>query len=167
MKTTMTRCLATLSVFTCLLLLTDVALADRYKDESKQGGERYDRDNYGEKYEERRVGGYHHAPSVGYSNSVWSVGGTWGGPKGGIDVRVWGGSAPVPTPVTAPVYYEEGPRHFSTHHIPPGHLPPPGECRVWFYDRPAGHQPPPTGCGHAEHYAYRHGGRVIYGGPRH
>lgn len=30
--------------------------------------------------------------------------------------------------------------------IPDGHLPPPGECRVWYPDRPAGHQPPPLKC---------------------
>ena len=27
--------------------------------------------------------------------------------------------------------------------IPSGHLPPPGEYRSWFPDRPPGHQPPP------------------------
>lgn len=31
--------------------------------------------------------------------------------------------------------------------IPPGHLPPPGECRIWYPDRPPGHQPPPGSCG--------------------
>lgn len=31
-------------------------------------------------------------------------------------------------------------------HIPPGHLPPPGQCRVWFPDTPPGHQPPPGDC---------------------
>jgi hypothetical protein len=31
-------------------------------------------------------------------------------------------------------------------HIPPGHLPPPGQCRVWYPDRPPGHQPPPGPC---------------------
>ena len=50
--------------------------------------------------------------------------------------------------------------------IPAGHLPPPGECRVWFYERPAGQQPPPTNCGDARRMAYRLGGRVIYGGRR-
>ncbi len=163
MKKTMTRFLATLSVLTCVLLLSDVALADRHKDESKRGEDRGYRDDYGERYEDRDDGGYHHAPAVGYSNSVWSVGGTWGGPKGGIDVQVWGGSAPAP----APIYYEAGPRHYAPPHIPAGHLPPPGECRVWFYDRPPGHQPPPTSCGYAEHYAYRYGGNVVYGSPRH
>jgi len=30
--------------------------------------------------------------------------------------------------------------------VPPGHLPPPGECRIWYPDRPPGHQPPPGDC---------------------
>ena len=30
--------------------------------------------------------------------------------------------------------------------VPPGHLPPPGECRVWYPGRPPGHQPPPGHC---------------------
>ena len=41
--------------------------------------------------------------------------------------------------------------------IPNGHLPPPGECRIWYPDRPAGHQPPPFKCGKAH-------GRVEPGG---
>ena len=48
--------------------------------------------------------------------------------------------------------------------IPPGHLPPPGACRVWIDGRPPGHQPPPTDCRSAEitasHTRYA---RVIYG----
>jgi hypothetical protein len=50
--------------------------------------------------------------------------------------------------------------------VPPGHLPPPGECRVWYRDRPAGHQPPPTTCRQAERIARRDGARVIYGSDR-
>ena len=42
MKKTMTRLLATPSVLTLLLLVSDVALADRHKDESKQGRSGYD-----------------------------------------------------------------------------------------------------------------------------
>ncbi len=37
--------------------------------------------------------------------------------------------------------------------IPPGHLPPPGMCRVWLPGRPPGHQPRPTSCGQARHDA--------------
>jgi hypothetical protein len=31
-------------------------------------------------------------------------------------------------------------------HIPPGHLPPPGQCRIWYPGRPPGHQPAPGNC---------------------
>ena len=51
--------------------------------------------------------------------------------------------------------------------VPPGHLPPPGECRVWYDDRPAGHQPAPTSCREAERVAARDPyARVVYGGTR-
>jgi hypothetical protein len=51
--------------------------------------------------------------------------------------------------------------------IPPGHLPPPGECRVWYDGRPPGQQPPPTSCRDAERIASRsRDARVIYGGDR-
>ena len=30
--------------------------------------------------------------------------------------------------------------------VPPGHYPPPGECRMWNPDLPPGHQPPPYRC---------------------
>ena len=51
--------------------------------------------------------------------------------------------------------------------IPPGHMPPPGECRVWYDGRPPGHQPPPTSCRDAERIASRdRSARVIYGDDR-
>lgn len=48
--------------------------------------------------------------------------------------------------------------------IPPGHLPPPGECRVWYDGVPPGQQPPPTSCAEAHRMASRsRDARVIYG----
>jgi hypothetical protein len=42
---------------------------------------------------------------------------------------------------------------YTTLDIPPGHLPPPGKCRLWYPDRPPGHQPPPENCGHLRAHA--------------
>jgi hypothetical protein len=48
--------------------------------------------------------------------------------------------------------------------VPPGHLPPPGECRVWYDGVPPGRQPRPTNCNEAERLASRdRNARVIYG----
>jgi len=30
--------------------------------------------------------------------------------------------------------------------IPPGHMPPPGKCRIWFPGQPPGQQSPPGDC---------------------
>lgn len=51
--------------------------------------------------------------------------------------------------------------------VPPGYLPPPGTCRVWYDGRPPGHQPEATSCAAAERVARRDRyARVIYGGDR-
>jgi hypothetical protein len=42
---------------------------------------------------------------------------------------------------------------YTTLDIPPGHLPPPGQCRLWYPDRPPGHQPPPQSCGYLRAHA--------------
>ncbi len=65
------------------------------------------------------------------------------------------------TIVTAPEpVYVPTPRE--TVHIPPGHLPPPGKCRIWFPDRPPGHQPPPGDC-HELRFQVPPGAMLIYG----
>jgi hypothetical protein len=46
--------------------------------------------------------------------------------------------------------------------VPPGHLPPPGTCRVWIAGVPPGHQPRPTSCA-AARWDRRQDGRIIYG----
>jgi hypothetical protein len=51
--------------------------------------------------------------------------------------------------------------------VPAGHLPPAGQCRVWYDGQPAGHQPAPTSCALAERVARGDRvARVVYGGPR-
>jgi hypothetical protein len=63
------------------------------------------------------------------------------GNRGGVTVQ-------VPYPAAPPSYdprYQ--PRtYYYGQRMPDGHMPPPGECRVWYPDRPAGHQPPPFKC---------------------
>jgi hypothetical protein len=48
--------------------------------------------------------------------------------------------------------------------VPPGQLPPAGQCRVWYDGVPPGRQPRPTSCRDAERIAARdRNARVIYG----
>ena len=49
--------------------------------------------------------------------------------------------------------------------VPPGHLPPPGLCRIWIDGVPPGRQPRPTDCATAQRHRPANA-RVIYGGPR-
>lgn len=44
------------------------------------------------------------------------------------------------------VYAPERHTHHEDHPVPKGHMPPPGECRIWYPDRPPGQQPPPGDC---------------------
>ena len=61
--------------------------------------------------------------------------------------------------VADPYYF---PQRSAQANIPPGHLPPPGECRIWYPDRPPGHQPPPGDC-RALNRRVPPGAELIYG----
>jgi hypothetical protein len=62
----------------------------------------------------------------------------------------------------ADVYVPHPGPHYGEVRIPPGHMPPPGSCRVWFPDRPAGHQPPPGHCAALRHQVPP-GAMLVYG----
>jgi hypothetical protein len=59
------------------------------------------------------------------------------GGQGGVTVHI---------PLPAPQPYYQPPGYYYAQPIPNGHLPPPGECKLWYPDRPPGHQPPPFKC---------------------
>ncbi len=58
-------------------------------------------------------------------------------------------SAPRPEPLPSSAVVATGPKQGprKLEGVPPGHYPPPGECRLWHNGRPPGHQPPPAPCG--------------------
>jgi hypothetical protein len=60
-------------------------------------------------------------------------------------------SARQPYQPAPPIAHE--PSTAATLGIPPGHLPPPGECRLWVPGKPPGHQQPPRSCAHIERIA--------------
>ncbi len=61
----------------------------------------------------------------------------------------YGGSVPGPYP----------PQHFD---IPEGHMPPPGECRIWIPDLAPGQQSPPGNCYELERQVPR-GAILVHG----
>src|SRR5262249_41636834 len=63
---------------------------------------------------------------------------------------------PSPPPPESVVVVE--PRQI---HVPPGHYPPRGFCRLWYPGRPPGHQPPPMAC---SQLTGRPGAFVLYNG---
>ena len=54
-----------------------------------------------------------------------------------------------------------GPRRLEG--VPRGHYPPPGECRIWYPNRPPGHQPPPTDCRRLVRVRLEPGAFILHG----
>lgn len=44
-----------------------------------------------------------------------------------------------------------GPPYGHAFEVPPGHLPPPGQCRIWYPELPPGQQQPPGNCYDLQH----------------
>src|SRR5262245_32619823 len=55
-------------------------------------------------------------------------------------------SARVVVPVSRPAPSENANAGRTIVKVPPGHYPPPGQCRVWYQGRPPGKQPRATRC---------------------
>ena len=67
--------------------------------------------------------------------------------RGGGEGRGGGPALVVPIPVPVPQgHYGPPPGRDAEPRIPQGHMPSPGECRVWIPGVPAGQQPPPGRC---------------------
>jgi hypothetical protein len=80
---------------------------------------------------------------------------TWHGDEGWVPYR------PAHTPRQV-VYYDVPGPHV---HVPPGHMPPPGHCRLWYPGVPPGHQPPPERCENLFGAHYLPPEAVIVGSP--
>jgi len=65
---------------------------------------------------------------------------------GGLGAAALLGGCVVHGGVHSGHHYPQATYHAAPVQVPPGHLPPPGHCRVWYADRPPGHQPPPVPC---------------------
>jgi hypothetical protein len=59
-------------------------------------------------------------------------------------------SSKQPSPTPVPSARKEGKSTAASLGIPPGHLPPPGQCRVWIPGEPPGHQAKARGCANVE-----------------
>jgi hypothetical protein len=63
--------------------------------------------------------------------------------------------------VVLPPTGSPGPRQLAG--VPRGHYPPPGECRVWYPNRPPGHQPPPVSCDRLRGIRLEPGAFILHG----
>jgi hypothetical protein len=74
----------------------------------------------------------------------------------------WVTHRPAHRPDTDVVYYDT-PRQRVR--VPPGHMPRPGYCRIWYPGVPPGHQPRPERCDRLFRLRYLPPGAVIVGSP--
>ena len=114
---------------------------DRYKERDKEDKERYkDREKEDkERYKDRNK----REDRDGYDDRDRGRDGRYGNGRG-YPTRTGGVLGDVLGWVILPSAGTNGPRHLEG--VPRGQYPPPGECRIWYPNRPAGQQPPPRSC---------------------
>jgi hypothetical protein len=64
----------------------------------------------------------------------------------GVVIADGGGNAPPPRKEPRQDPRNETYASYKTLNIPPGHLPPPGQCKIWYPGKPPGQQGPPMSC---------------------
>jgi hypothetical protein len=64
----------------------------------------------------------------------------------GVVIADGGGSAPPQRQEPRPAPRNETYTSYRTLNIPQGHLPPPGQCKIWYPGKPPGQQGPPMSC---------------------
>lgn len=105
-----------------------------YKYKEKDDKDRYKGDDDDDRYEDRD------------ENRRTRTGGVLGGILGRVVVPPAG---------------TVGPRRLEG--VPRGHYPPPGQCRIWYPNRPPGHQPPPRPCNSLAGVRLEPGAFILHG----
>ncbi|WP_046246740.1 hypothetical protein [Hymenobacter terrenus] len=77
------------------------------------------------------------------------------------NTRPTGGLGDILGRVILPRAGTAGPRELAG--VPRGHYPPPGECRIWYPNRPAGQQPSPTSCNRLAGIRLEPGAFILHG----
>ena len=131
---------------------------ERYKDRDKEYKDRdkdlKDRDKDREKDLKDRDRGYRDRDDDRNKNGR-------DGRNDGRPVRTGGGLGGILGRVILPQAGTTGPRELAG--VPRGHYPPPGECRVWYPNRPAGQQPPATNCDRLASVRLEPGAFILHG----
>jgi hypothetical protein len=119
---------------------------DKGKDQKEYKGEKDQKEEYKYKEKDDQSRYKDDERDKGRGNGAGRVGGAVGGILGRV---------------IFPPAGTVGPRRLEG--VPRGHYPPPGECRIWYPNRPPGQQPPPRPCGSLVGVRLEPGAFILHG----